>query len=478
MFNAEQKHNGQNSLWRRLFKINAPDAASRIASTADLADPTSRPQPVESLEARQIINWGLFILALFFGGGGLWVSLAKVSGAVVFQGVVKVAAERKTVQHLEGGIIKEIVVANGDHVVANQPLVILESSRISASVDQLQAQIYSQLAISARLEAEKGLAEVIALPDALKNPQGQFVNADVEAEVAAQAKIFSSRRKALQGQEDLIRSQIAQVGEQIASIDERIKAEGTIISALQEELSAKEALYQDRFIDKSLILQIKRSKAEHEGLRGQFLGAIAENREKIAALRLQIVTLHDKYIEEANARQAESGAMLLDLRERLRPLNDARQRLVITAPISGEIVALNVHSVGGVLGAGQPILDIVPENSHLVVEGKIMLRDITKVAVGQKAEVQLLAFETSTNPKIPGTVRYISADRIIEHLAVGPQSSYQVEIDLDKTALSRTGLYLSPGMPAAVYVLTKERTVLEYALEPLMQNFDMALREN
>lgn len=431
----------------------------------------------EAGDPRRIINWGLLILALFFGGGGAWVTLAKVSGAVVFHGVVKVESERTTVQHLEGGIIKEILVKDGDRVAKDQPLVILESSRISSSAQQLQAQIHAHTAMAARLRAEREMADTIHFPESLQELHGEPLDADVKAVVEAETKVFASRRKALNDQEQLIRSQIDQVGQQDASLKERIKAEETIIAAIAEELSAKEHLYQERFIDKSVILQLRRTKAEHEGLRGQFQGAIAENREKIAALRLQITSLHNRYVEEAVTRLAETGALLLDLRDRLSPLADAEKRLVITAPIAGQVVAMTIHSVGGVLGPGQPLLDLVPAASPLVVDGKILLRDITKVAVGQQADVQLLAFETRTTPKIPGTVRYISADRIVEHLAMGPQSFYRVEVGLDQGALTRAGLYLSPGMPAMVYVLTKERTVLDYILEPLMQNFELALRE-
>ena len=429
-------------------------------------------------DARRIINLGLLIVAVFFGGGGLWAVLAKVSGAVIFQGVVKVEAERKIVQHLEGGIIKEILVRNGDHVKKDQPLLILESSRISSAVDQLQAQMYTNIVSSARLTAEKDLAMSLTLPAELKTPQGDYVSTDIKALIDSETKVFNSQRKALQGQEDLIANQIEQIGEQINSLNERVKAEDTIIAALEEELQAKEILERDRFIDKSMVLQLKRSKAENAGLRGQFLGSIAENKEKIAAMKLQAVSLRNKYIEDATAKLGETGKLLLDLRERLRPLEDSQRRLSILAPMTGVVVGLNFHSVGGVLGPGQPILDILPEDSPLVIEGKIQLSEITKVTKGQKADVQLLAFDTRLNQKVLGKVSYVSADRVTENTSMGVQSFYNVQVELDKEALRTAGLYLSPGMPAAVYVLTKERSVMDYALEPLLKSANMAMREN
>ncbi len=478
MESLEQNIQKPGSFWRRIFRRKKSLESTTLPVTVDTLPIMEGEGRAEFPDARKTIRLGLLIIAIFFGGGGLWATLAKVSGAVIFQGVVKVEAERKIVQHLEGGIIKEILVKNGDHVQKDQPLLVLESSRITSGADQLQAQIYTHMVSGARLAAEKDMAAEISFPAELKNPQGGYVSSDIEALIDAETKIFSSQRTALQGQEDLIVSQIEQIGEQINSLNARVKAEDTIIAALEEELEAKEVLYKDRFIDKSMILQLKRVKAENEGLRGQFLGAIAENREKIAAMKLQGVSLRNKYVEEATAKLGETGKLLLDLRDRLSPLEDAKQRLTILAPMTGEVVGLNFHSVGGVLGPGQPILDIVPENSPLVIEGKIQLSDITKVVMGQKADVQLLAFDTRTYPKVPGTVSYVSADRVVENTTMGPQSFYNVQIELDKEALLSADLYISPGMPATVFVLTKERTILDYALEPLLKSANMAMREN
>lgn len=478
MESLEQNLQKPEPFWRRFFRRKKALETTTLPLTVDTLPIMEGDGRAEFPDARKIINAGLLIVAIFFGGGGLWATLAKVSGAVIFQGVVKVEAERKVVQHLEGGIIKEILVRNGDHVQKDRPLLVLESSRIEAAVDQLQAQIYSHMVSGARFTAEKDVASSISFPTELKNSQGDYVSDDIKALIDVETKVFDSQRTALQGQEDLIASQVEQIGEQINSLNERVKAEDAIIAALNEELEAKEVLYKDRFIDKSMILQLKRAKAENEGLRGQFLGAIAENREKIAAMKLQRVSLRNKYIEDATNKLAETGKLMLDLRDRLSPLEDARQRLTIMAPMAGVVVGLNFHSVGGVLGPGQAVLDIVPEGSPLVVEGKIQLSDIAKVAKGQKADVQLLAFETKSHPKVPGTVSYVSADRVVENTPAGPQSFYTVQIEVDKEALQKAELYISPGMPAAVYVLTKERRVLDYALEPFLKSADMALREN
>ena len=478
MESLEQKLQKPEPFWRRFFRRKKVLETTTLPLTVDTLPIMEGEGRAEFPDARKIIRTGMLIVAIFFGGGGLWATLAKVSGAVIFQGVVKVEAERKVVQHLEGGIIKEILARNGDHVQKDRPLLVLESSKIEAAVDQLQAQIYSQMVSGARLTAEKDMASSISFPPELKNAQGGYVSDDIKALIDAETKVFNSQRTALQGQEDLTASQIEQIEEQINSLSERVKAEDSIIAALNEELEAKEVLYKDRFIDKSMILSLKRSKAENEGLRGQFLGAIAENREKIAAMKLQRVSLRNKYVEDATNKLADTGKLLLDLRDRLSPLEDARQRLTILAPMAGTVVGLNFHSVGGVLGPGQPILDIVPEGSPLVVEGKIQISDIAKVAKGQKADVQLLAFDTRTHPKVPGVVSYVSADRVVENTPMGPQSFYNVQVELDKDALASADLYLSPGMPAAVFVLTKARTVLDYALEPLLKSADMAMREN
>ncbi|MDD4393510.1 MAG: HlyD family type I secretion periplasmic adaptor subunit [Desulfobacterales bacterium] len=417
---------------------------------------------------------GLIIVGVFFGIGGLWMTLAQITGAVIASGEVRVDTERKTVQHLEGGIVRQILVRNGDKVEVGQPLILLENARVMAAIDQLNLQLTATLIENARLDAEKELA---AAP---QWPERSIVVAQVKFDelVKSANKVFTSGRRALKNQTALLEKQIDQLREQEISLDGRLVAEQQIIDALQEELDAKLVLYKDHYIDKTRILELRRALAEHRGIKAQIHGSRAELKERIAEFELRINALDNDYRQQAVTRQSEVAQRIYDLQQQLLPLDDARQRLTVTAPVSGEVVALQVHSAGGVVSPGQPLLDIVPKDSPLIIECRIMVKDITHVFKGQPADVQLLAFSQRTTPKVVGTVVYISADRIMQRTPYGEQPTYVAHIQLDKEELAANDLYLTAGMPAAVYIRTKPRTVLDYALEPLKENFDRALREN
>ncbi|MDD4073848.1 MAG: HlyD family type I secretion periplasmic adaptor subunit, partial [Desulfobacterales bacterium] len=373
-----------------------------------------------------------------------------------------------------GGIVRQILVRNGDKVEVGQPLILLENARVMAAIDQLNLQLTATLIENARLDAEKELA---AAP---QWPERSIVVAQVKFDelVKSANKVFTSGRRALKNQTALLEKQIDQLREQEISLDGRLVAEQQIIDALQEELDAKLVLYKDHYIDKTRILELRRALAEHRGIKAQIHGSRAELKERIAEFELRINALDNDYRQQAVTRQSEVAQRIYDLQQQLLPLDDARQRLTVTAPVSGEVVALQVHSAGGVVSPGQPLLDIVPKDSPLIIECRIMVKDITHVFKGQPADVQLLAFSQRTTPKVVGTVVYISADRIMQRTPYGEQPTYVAHIQLDKEELAANDLYLTAGMPAAVYIRTKPRTVLDYALEPLKENFDRALREN
>lgn len=459
------------SFLQRIFKnsITADDYAQ-------IEDENS-PPPVLNIrfsDSRRIIFYGLLIVALFFGAGGIWMYFAEITGAVIASGEVRVDTERKTVQHLEGGIVRDIMVRNGDHVIAGQPLIVLDSSRIVATTDQLSLQIAAATLEDLRLKAEKSLLAEVPWPTQDSTiPQHKFAEL-----LDAGRKVFQSGRRALKNQMALLNSQIEQLYQQDHSFDGRLNSEKQIIATLQDELDAKMVLFEQQYIDKTRILELRRAVAEHQGLMAQMEGSQAELRERVAEFKLRISALENEYRQQAINRQSEVQKRLFDLQQQLLPYLDARERLTISAPVDGEVVALQVHSRGGVISPGQPLLDIVPKDSPLIVECRIQVNDVTHVFKGQSADVQLLAFQQRTTPKIHGTVVYISADRIMQRTPYGEQPSYIVHVELDKQQLVDNDLYLSAGMPAAVFIRTQPRTVLNYALEPLQENFDRALREN
>jgi HlyD family type I secretion membrane fusion protein len=423
----------------------------------------------------KLILAGVLIILFFFGGLGAWSAFFPFQGAVIASGTVKVSNEKKTVQHLEGGIVDEILVQEGDRVDKGQVLIRLKSSRVNASVALLQGRLWAKKAEAARLEAESTMDKRIDWPESLL---GATDLPEVRQVMEKQQAIFDSRRKDLEGKISLHYSQIEQLKEQIEGIQEELAAQKDIILALKEELSAKEKLLQGKYIDKAAILELRRMLAERKGREGRLKQNIAEAGQRIEELKLRIVDLRNSYREKAVSRLSEVSDLIFELREQLRPQVDAQERLEITAPIAGEVMNLRIHSEdSGVIQAGQPILDIVPGQAKLVVEARVRLQDITDVKRGQPTKVQLSAFNRRSTPPVPGEVVYVSADQVTEETGRGAMSYYLAHVRVDQKRLAETGAYLSPGMPAVCYITTEERTVLGYLLEPILGIVDQAMRE-
>ena len=461
----------ENNIFKRLFRNKITKEQYK-----QLEDQNSPPPElgITFAESRNIIAFGLIIVFLFFGIGGAWVVLAKIGGAVISAGEIRIDTNRKTVQHLEGGIVREILVRDGDEVTAGQPLIVLESMRTVAGAEQVMLQIAAAKLEDARLTAEKNLQTQVDWP---KNDN--TIPAEKFAEMLdSERKLFNSNRRALDDQVALLNKQLDQLHQQDLSIDGRIAANQQIIDTLQEELNAKLELYKDGYIDKAKILELRRSIAQYNGQQAQLRGSQAELRERKAEFQLKISSIKNQFRNQAISAQSDVQKKLFDLQQRLIPLKDAKKRLTVVAPVDGVVVALKVHSVGGVIRPGEPLMDIVPKDSHLIVVCHVQIRDIAHIFKGQQADVQLSAFPRRVTPKIRGTVVYISADRVMTRTARGEVPSYEVHVELDKQQLAENNLRITAGMPAVVFIRTKLRTVLDYILEPLAENFDRAMREN
>ncbi len=422
---------------------------------------------------RRIIWTGLIVIAVAFLGVGGWMAAAPLSGAVIAPGVVKVDTNRKTVQHQEGGIVKKILVRDGDRVKAGQTLIVLDDVRVDAALDQTRTQLDAELARNARLTAEGSLADRVTFPRDLMLRVGEPRVADL---VRKENALFAVRRGVLDSQIELLHSQIHETQEEIAALLEQQKADDNAIRLQKEELAANEALTKEGFVSKTRLLGLQRGVAEYEAKKGEAQAELAKAREKVVELKLRILTLRNDSMKQATDELKESTSKTFDLQERLRPSRDAAERQLIAAPVSGTVVDLKVTTVGATIGPREPLLDIVPEDPDLIVEAHVRPEDINYVHNGSEADVRLTSFKQRITPVVPGTLVYVSPDRFTERSNNAPY--YVAHVKIAGEALREAGnLTLQAGMPAEVFVKTAARTPLQYLFDPVTGYIRRAMRE-
>lgn len=436
------------------------------------------PQAPPPSSPRRVIIIGLVVIALVFGGLGGWAALATLHGAVIAPGEVIVESYRQRVQHLEGGIVREILVREGDWVEQDQPLIRLEAEQVLAHRDMLRGQLDALEVRLARLLAEKDGAERITWPQRL--PEGSSLP-DIKEIMAGEEEIFRTKRQAKEGRITLLTAQIEQLESRIESLWAQMLSRERIISSLEEELAAKRQLLEGRFIDRGHIMELERSLAAQQASREEARGEILLAQQRVTELELQITDLKNTYAENAAVELGETRQAILDLQERLRPAEDAARRLVITAPVGGVVVNQRIHTEGGVIRGGEALMDIVPRQQRLIVSAMIPTDKISEVAQGQEASVVLSAFSPRHTPRVAGKVIYVSADRAEPAGNEQVPPHYLAYIQLDPESLRaaiQDEARLTPGMPAEVYIQTEAATVLRYILRPITESMGRALREN
>lgn len=418
---------------------------------------------------------GLFVIAIFFGGLGVWSVYFPFQGAVIASGVVNVSGERKMVQHLEGGIINKIFVKEGDEVTQGDVLIELKSSQVSSSVELLQGRLWAKQAEAARLRAEAGMKSSISWPKTLK---GLKKNPEITQILATEKDIFVSRRSDLQGKIKLYHSQISQTRNRIEGAREELKSVTEIILNLEEDLTSKRPLLAEKYMGKTDILTLERSLAEYRGRKGKLNQDIAQFTQMIQEFELRIVDMENQYKDEAVSKLGEVTDLIFDLKDQITPMLDAQHRLEVRAPVSGVVLNIQVHSEdSGVIRPGMPLLEIVPKDLRMMVKAQVRPQDIISVKKGQPTKVQLAAFQRNSTPPIKGKVTYVSPDLMNQETPRGEMSYYEVHVQVDEVDLKAHNAYLSPGMPAVCYITTESRTVISYLLDPLLQNVDKAMRE-
>jgi HlyD family type I secretion membrane fusion protein len=424
-------------------------------------------------DARRAIRFGIGVIAVGVLASGVWAATAPLFGAVVAPGTVKVDLNRKTVQHQEGGLVKEVLVRDGQRVAAGEPLIILGDVAVDAGLDMLRVQLVSERARAARLEAERAMAPKLVYPtDVLMEASDPRI-----AEVLAkETSLYASRRAALDGQIALLRDQIKQAVEEVAALGDQVSAEADALRLQREELVANEALVQQGYVTKTRILALQRAVSEYEARHSEHRSEQAKSKQKITDLELRILAQRDTYTQNAANELKQSTSRIHELEQRVRPSQDAAKRQEIVAPVAGEVVELKFTARGMVIGPRDPILDIVPADPRLVIEARIRTEDVSYVKQGSEVDIRFTAFKYRTTPLVAGHVFYVSADRLVDRATNQPY--YATLIEADPRSLRSAGdLPIQAGMPAEVFVRTEARTPLEYFLEPVTAYLRRGLRE-
>ncbi len=422
---------------------------------------------------QRLAGWAVVMAA--FGGGGAWAALAPLASAAVAPGVVSPEGKRKTVQHLEGGIIRAIHVREGGAVRAGDPLVTLEDVRARSEHDVLRDQHLALRATVARLEAEQGDAVALALPPDLaaagaREPATGRV-------VATQQALFAARRAVREGRRRITTQRVAQLRAGNASLERQIAAEGAQAGLIRDEIRSVEDLLRKGLERKPRLLALQRAEAEIGGRTEALRGQIASNEQTIAQAELENLTAEQQDRQAINAELDDARVRLDEVRNRLPSSEDALARTVVRAPLEGEVVDLKATTVGGVLRPGEPILDIVPSRAELLIEARLQPRAVKDVRRGLPARVVLTAYPQRDLPIIEGVVREVSADRLTDERTGEPYFSAQVAVDEAELAGLAGEVALMSGMPAEVMIVTGERTVLDYLLRPLYDTVRKAFRE-
>ncbi|EOD77827.1 Membrane-fusion protein [Grimontia indica] len=422
---------------------------------------------------KRLIILGFGSVALFFGTFGIWSVFSPLEGASIAQGVVTVDSQRKTVQHLEGGIIEKLLVTEGATVEKGQPLIYLDKTQSHAQLEQLTSRQRNASAREARLIAERDNLDAITFPEALEAVRD---NPRVEELLTNQVRIFEARRGFSESQKEIITKQLAQNKAELEGQRKRLEIEKRRLSIIGEEISGNRQLAEKGFVSKTQVLRLEREEAQILSTISQLQANASRLAQNVAESQAQLKEQELERIKEIVEGLRESRQESYELDEQISAAKDILNRTTISAPLSGTVLNLQVFSEEGVITPGQPLLDIVPSNEGLVIEAKVDPSDIDQVRSGMKAQIRLTALSMRSVKPLDGELITVSADRLVDEQSGLAYYLARVKL-IDNVSDILEGIELYPGMQAEVMLLTEPRTPIEYLLKPLTESFNRAFRE-
>ena len=425
------------------------------------------------LSIRQHLVVGLSVVVLLAGGLGGWASTAQISGALIAPGSIVVESSVKKVQHPTGGVVGEVRAHDGDLVKAGDVVVRLDDTVTKASLAIVTKNLDGLWARAARLEAEQRGLDRITFPPMLTD---RADDPDVKGIMASETKLFEVRVNGRIGQKAQLRERITQLNEEIAGLTAQEKAKDREIELVEQELTGVRDLYDKHLVQLTRLTTLERDAARLSGERAQYVASRAQAKGKITETELQVIQVDKDVVSDVSKDLRETNDKIGEFVERKVTAEDQLRRVDIRAPQAGMVLQSTVHTVGGVITAGDTVMLIVPQADDLQVEAKVNPQDIDKLQVGQKTLLRLSAFNQRTTPELNGVVTRVSPDVTTDQRT--GQSYYTIRVSMPPEEVARLGdVKLIPGMPVEAFVQTGERTLLSYLIKPLSDQLMRAFRE-
>ena len=415
---------------------------------------------------------GLIVFLITFVGIGVWASTAEISGAVIASGVFRAKGKNKIVQHLNGGIIQEVLVSEGDRVKKGQVLIRLETTEVKAQLERLLIRRFQLLAMSVRLEAERQQQTVLVFPDKMTNSSDHPNSAAV---LDRQRQEFSARSNQLQSEIAVLNRRITAIREEKVGLKFQYDAIVYQNELINEELAGQLILKEKGLTRVAAVMTLKREKARLEGTRGELKAKLARADERITEIESQIISQRTREVRKATEEVRKTSTEIADLNQRITAARDLLERTEITSPVKGVVVSLAQNTTGGVIDAGAQLIELLPIDEEIIIEAYVRPVDIDAVRVGGLAQLQISSLDAAKTPTYYGSIVYVSADTIQREK--DGQGFYLVRIRMSEPADADKAIKLTPGMSVEVFIETGQRTVLQFIMKPLVDRVSHAFRE-
>ncbi|MFT6220553.1 MAG: HlyD family type I secretion membrane fusion protein [Rickettsiales bacterium] len=429
--------------------------------------------------ATKTIKVGLIVLATFLGIFIIWGIFAPIDSASIAPGQVVLDFNKKTIQHLEGGIIEKILVKEGQSVVTGQPLIYLQDIQSRSENKMLKKQLITTLAMEERLVSERDRIE----PDFNKILESYRTNnikenEDVVKIISTQQNLFQIRRSSFKSKVDISNKQIDQLRDEIKGITSQLDATGESLELLGQQKTMIKRLVDNNNSPLNKLIEIQKEIATSKGRKGELEAGIAKAKQKISETELGIIDLRNESLSEILAELQDVEVRVSDLTEQLISAKDILKRTIIKSPTSGTVTEIKYHSMGAVISPASEIMYIVPQNDQLIVEARVNPNDIDSIFSGQKAKVQLTAFSAKKVPKLTGEVLLVSADILLDEATGEQYFLARIKIDENEINKLKEKITLYPGMPAQAFIITGSRSLFRYLFEPITDASYKAFRED